>query len=95
MKKKDFEDDGRQIANMSGIDRSYYSMRMGRRKSKAKASATNDDVNPHSYKPEPQLTKRETRQVVANAILATLLLGAVFIGGAALFILFCTEIWFR
>lgn len=43
---------------------------------------------------EPTLTKKETRHLIFNAMLAALLVGSVFIFGLFLFILFCTKIWF-
>lgn len=43
---------------------------------------------------EPSLTKKETRHLIFNAVLAALLVGGVFIFGLFLFLLFCTKIWF-
>lgn len=41
------------------------------------------------------MDKRETRAFIANALLAALAIGLVFIIAAALFLLFCTKVWFR
>ncbi|MBN2878306.1 MAG: hypothetical protein JXN65_01630 [Clostridia bacterium] len=93
MKKKDFEDDGRQVADMSSIDKSWYGLRMHGgipRKKKAVPSAEKP-----AHEVEPELTKKETRQVIANAILAALLLGSIFIGAAFLFLLFLTKVWLK
>lgn len=43
---------------------------------------------------EPTLTKKETRHLIFNAMLAALLVGLVFLFGLFLFILFCTKVWF-
>ena len=94
MKKKDFEDDGRQIADMSGTYQSWYGLRMGRDKPKKK-TAPKSESDSSQQKIEPEPTKKEIRQVAANAILAAMLLGAVFIGAAFLFLLFCTKVWFK
>ena len=40
------------------------------------------------------LTPRETRRVVSQALLAGLAVGAVFLGGMFLFLLFCVHVWF-
>ena len=43
----------------------------------------------------PPPSKKETRAVAWNAMVAALLIGAVFLGACALVILFCTQVWFR
>lgn len=43
----------------------------------------------------PELTKKETRRVIAGALLAGLLIAAVFIVACLLFLLFCVYVWFR
>ena len=92
MKKKDFEDDGRQIADMSSIDQSWYGMRMRGRIPKKKAEPSAEKP---AHEIEPELSKKETRQVIANAILAALLLGSIFIGAAFLFLMFLTKVWLK
>ena len=42
-----------------------------------------------------QLSSTEIRAYTGSALLAVLLLWAVFAAAWALFILFCTQIWFR
>lgn len=93
MKNRDFEDDGRQIADMSSTQRSWYGLRMNRRKPKGKA-VPESNSKPDYYQ-EPELTKKESRQLVANAILAALAIGVVFIGAAFLFLLFMTRVWLK
>ena len=44
---------------------------------------------------KPPMEKRERRQFIANALLASLAIAAVFIVCMALFLLFCTKVWFR
>ena len=41
------------------------------------------------------MEKRERRQFIANALLASLAIAMVFIVCMALFLLFCTKVWFR
>ena len=94
MKNSKYEDDGRQIVDMSSTYQSEYGMRMRRPKPKRKATTLNDEKK-QEFIQEPELTKRETRQVVANAMFAALLIGAVFIGTAFLFVLFCVNVWFN
>ncbi len=43
---------------------------------------------------EPTLTRKETRHLIFNAMLAALSVGFVFLFGLFLFILFCTKVWF-
>ena len=42
-----------------------------------------------------QMTKAEVRAYTGSALLAALLIWVVFAAAWALFILFCTQIWFR
>lgn len=43
---------------------------------------------------EPGLTGKETRRLIANALLATLMVAGVFGFGIFAFILFCVKVWF-
>ena len=52
------------------------------------------DMNEESVPTEPY-TKKELRVIALNATLAALAVAAVFIIGAALFILFCIHVWFK
>ena len=82
-KKKVYDDDdGRVIANMNVDGMPWYTGadRRGKRMSQADA----DD-----------LTKGETRAIVAGAMKAGLLVAGVFLLGALIFILFCVFVWFK
>jgi len=45
--------------------------------------------------PLTELNKKELRRVAANATLAALLVGSVFIIVFFLFIMFCVNVWFK
>ena len=87
MERKDFEDDGRTIADMSGTIKTpwYLSFSaLNRRKPKTEAV---------SYQPV-EMTKEESRRFMLSAVLAGLTVGLVFIGAFFLFILFAVYVWF-
>lgn len=44
--------------------------------------------------PKEELTARETRGVIGQALLAGLLVGGIFLGAMLLFLLFCVNVWF-
>jgi predicted lipid-binding transport protein (Tim44 family) len=44
-------------------------------------------------KPELVLSKKETRRVMAGALMAGLLIGGIFLLAGFLFILFCIYVW--
>lgn len=62
----------------------------GRRTSQS--SAQNADIGDRNH---PPLSRRETWNLILNAVIAALVIGAVFLGAVFLFILFCIYIWFR
>ncbi|MFA5449867.1 MAG: hypothetical protein WC292_05465 [Clostridia bacterium] len=74
-----FEDDGRVIAPMNVDGMPWYT---------PKRSQTSDQE-------QPPLDKKETRSFMFSALLAALLVSAVFIIAAALLILFATKIWLK
>lgn len=80
--KRRFEDidDGQPIANMNIEGMPWY---------------VEKKPEYRSTSPKPVMDRRETRGFIANALLATLAIAAVFLGAATLFILFCTKVWFR
>ena len=84
MAKKPFEDDGRTIADMSGVD-SPSLFGLFRRKPKKGKKEEN-----HS---EQQLTKEQGRMYIFGAILAGLAVAGVFILAGALFIAFLLGVW--
>jgi hypothetical protein len=78
------EDDGRVISNMNVEGMRWYDDGIRRKHSEVrKISAGN------------QLTRSEARRFTWSAILAGLSVVGVFSVGWVLFILFCTQIWFR
>lgn len=85
-KKKTFEDDGRIVANMNVEGMPWYTEAepLYKKPDYEKRSSALDEMNKH-----------ETFKLLINATLAGLLVGAVFIGGAFLFILFCVQVWFK
>ena len=80
-KKPTFIDDGRVVAPMD-----FEGTSLARPKS--------------SGAPEPSsstepLTPGQTVHAIGGALLAALLIGLVFVGGLALFLLFAVNVWFR
>ncbi|MBN2558330.1 MAG: hypothetical protein JXB33_06225 [Clostridia bacterium] len=93
-KKKHDDDDGRQLADMSGVVPSSYGLfpeRM-RRKPAEKRKPEAGDEAPVSIEP---MTKKETRSMLFQAMWASMLIALIFIALAALFILFSIHVWFK
>ncbi len=80
-KKEKFVDDGRTIANMNVDGMPWY-------------NPSKDAGGNRSAQDFSDLTKKEKRAMMGGILAAALLVGAIFIGGALLFIVFCTNIWF-
>lgn len=76
-----FEDDGRTIANMNVEGMPWY-------------NPSKDITNSKSAQDFSDLSASEKRAMMRGILAAALLIGAIFIGGGFLFILFCTQIWF-
>lgn len=74
------QDDGRPVANMNVEGMPWY---------------VEEEPEERPEEQLPPMSRRETRAFLANALLATLAVAAVFLAAAALFILFCTKVWFR
>jgi hypothetical protein len=91
MKRKQYDDDdGRQIADMSFTHRTYIE--------KAEHGLKPDQVRTSEQQAGEALSKlsrRETWGIIFGALKAGLLIGLIFVGGAALFILFCIYVWFK
>lgn len=91
MKKKQYDDDdGRQIADMSFTHRSYVE--------KSERGVNPDQVRASENRAEEalsRLSKRETWGIIFEALKAGLLISLIFVGGAALLILFCIYVWFK
>ena len=84
-KRKQYDDDdGRVIANMN-VDGMPWFM------SDALKHRRNTDAEGEQL----DLTKEESRELVKGAVKAGLLIAAIFVFAALLFILFCVYVWFR
>ncbi|HEY8421939.1 MAG TPA: hypothetical protein VIL05_09405 [Thermoclostridium sp.] len=82
MRKRTYDDDdGRVIANMNIEGTPWYV------KENQKQSGTS------SEKPAPDV--RETFYIMKGALAAGLLIGFVFIAACFVFLLFCTQVWFK
>lgn len=82
MRKKIYDDDdGRIIANMNIEGTPWY------------VPGKHGDANPVSEENMPG--KKEMFHIIMGALAAGLLIGIVFIAAFFLFILFCTEVWFK
>ncbi len=83
--KKQYEDDdGRVICNMDVEGMRWYDKGVRRREQAARRLPPGDE-----------LSRLEIRQLTGSAVLAGLMIVLVFSVTWVLFILFCTEIWFR
>ena len=83
---RDFQDDGRIVADMSALEGpSPFSLRRFAKKDEMKAGKTEDT----------EMSAEDRRVYLKAALLSTLLIASVFIGACALFILFCQHVWFR
>ena len=78
------DDDGRVICSMDVEGMQWHDKRVRHESREARRVSQGD-----------QMTKSEARQFTWYAVLAGLLIAAVFSVTWILFILFCTEIWFR
>ena len=84
MNKDDFKDDGRIVADMSGIEGpNMFSVRGFGKKL------------PKMPKGNSEMTEEERRIYMKAALLSALAIASVFIVACALFILFCQHIWLR
>ena len=97
MKKKQYEDDdGRQIADMSGVRSNLMAFWFvpKHRRSRIPKHMLREESKQEQVD-LPPITKAESRAMMFQAMFASLLIALVFIAGAALFILFCIYIWFK
>jgi hypothetical protein len=90
MGKKDFRDDGRQIADMSGLEHTGISSsyKIHRKRKQDASLCDNEEIKSPEY-------RAETRAMLFSAMFAALAVAGIFLAAGALFILFCTKIWFR
>jgi hypothetical protein len=84
-KTKEHDDDGRVIAPMN-IDGMPWYTPGGKREEESSATV--------SEPPQP-LTFRENLAFMTGVLKASLLVTMIFVGALFLFILFCTNVWFR
>ena len=85
-RKKQFEDDdGRVICSMSSVEGTAWQQQEPRPEGSYME-------NPGQGEP---LTPSQARRFTFQAVLASLLIVSVFAVGWILFILFCTQIWFK
>ena len=84
-KKKDFEDDGRVIANMNVDGMPWYN---------SYKSPDNGDAEENA-KELKKLDKKGTFHLILGVLGAAFTVTAVFAIGYFLFILFCQFVWFR
>ncbi|MGI5877294.1 MAG: hypothetical protein ACOX7W_01660 [Christensenellales bacterium] len=90
-RKKYEDDDGRQIADMSGLD----SALTGGRSRPIRREKAGQPGGGEEQPPVPPLSRKETFRLTVRMLLAALFIGGIFIAGAFLFILFCVHVWFR
>jgi len=90
-RKKYEDDDGRRIADMSGIDlHSPGGVSEAPQRNRAADTETETGIPG-----QPPFTRRETLRIMFVTLGWSLLIGLVFIAAIGLFILFCTKVWFR
>ena len=89
MSKKDFEDDGRTIADMSGLDRPAMFLPRGLKKNTADPKSDNSDDRPW----ESSLTPEERRMTILAALKAAMLIALAFIVGLGLVVLLLIWLW--
>ena len=83
-KQRDFQDDGRIVADMSALEGpNPFSLRRFGKKDEVKGER------------KSEMSPEDRRVYLKAAMLSTLLIASVFIVSCALFILFCQHIWFR
>lgn len=91
MRKNDFEDDGRTIVDMSGVERpNLLTFRLPHRKT----DESRRDGSADGQQKEPiALDKKQSRSVIFGTVLAGLLIAGIFIACGALVIWLLTLIW--
>jgi hypothetical protein len=92
-KKKYNDDDGRQIVDMSGTDRSLYGDPLLGGFRKKQQHKPEESVPSSPVSPPPD--KKETWRLISYALRIALLIGLIFIVGGLIFILFCQYVWLR
>ena len=85
------DDDGRVVADMSGLERQPMVLPRLPKRKKENAAATPEDAG--AQQPELQLTAEERRSYMAGAIGAGLLIAGIFIAAAAVIITLLLLLW--
>ena len=83
-------DDGRTIADMSGLEQTG-----GTRFAEFWHRRPKGHSRPAAAPPDPPLTPRETRSLMIQSVLAALVIGLIFLAAIFLFILFSLHIWLK
>ncbi|WMC94265.1 hypothetical protein [Kineothrix sp. MB12-C1] len=76
------------VANMNVEGMPWYTKDAGERMTSGKPEESADSPA------REELTPKETRHLIANAVVAALLVGGVFLLAIFLFLLFCVYVWF-
>ena len=84
-KKPSWDDDGRTIADMSGVERPSLFGHLPRKKPKGDA--------PNNDQGQPTMTKEQSRAYIGGALLAGLLIAGVFIIAGAIAIALMIAVW--
>ncbi len=94
MSKKIYDDDdGRTIADMSGIDRPPMLLPRLSRFGKKKKTEQTEDGETEAPRPEDQMSRDERRGYIFGALGAALLIGGIFVAAGAIVIFLLTVIW--
>ena len=94
MRNNDFEDDGRTIVDMSGVERPLL---LGFRLPHRKKESQQTEAQPSEASERPWekqgLNKKQQRSYILGTVLAGLAIAGVFIAAGALFIYLLTLLW--
>ena len=85
------DDDGRVVADMSGLERQPMLLPRLPKRKKENAAATPEDAG--AQQPELQLTAEERRSYMAGAVGAGLLIAGIFIAAGAVIITLLLLLW--
>ena len=89
--KKQFEDDGRTIADMSGVERPALFGWRDRRRENEDALPSEDQQDDRPW--EEQMSKKEGRMYALGALTAGLVIAGVFIAAGAIAIAIMIAVW--
>lgn len=93
MRKTDFEDDGRTIVDMSGVERpNLLTFRLSRKKTERLRRDT-EPADGQSQSTIADLDKKQSRSVIFGTVLAGLVIAGIFIACGALVIYLLTVVW--